>query len=201
VSRAQPTPAVAAAPGAPGSRRGPAPAARARARRVQPGPAPHDGLTMWVPPLVLTVAVLGYPLFVAPARGVLVIGLAALVLCALGLVVRSGALVTAGGVLALGQYALALWLAAAPPRLAGAVLFGVGLMLLVETADFSRRVRGATLGPGLVASQVRYWGGFAGLAGSRGLCAAGLATAASAVGRLPWAPAVAAGAGARGLRA
>ena len=148
---------------------------------------------MWLPPLVLTVAVLGYPLLVAPARGVLAIGLAALVLCALGLVVRSGALVTAGGVLALGQYALALWLAAAPPRLAGAVLFGVGLVLLVETADFSRRVRGATLGPGLVASQVRYWVGFAGLAGAAALVAAGLATAASAVVQLPWAPAFAAG--------
>src|SRR5262245_66221926 len=104
---------------------------------------------MWLPPLVLTVAVLGYPLLVAPARGVLIIGLAALALCALGLVVRSAPLVTACGVLAFGQYALALWLAAAPPRLAGAALFGVGLVLLVETADFSRRVRGATLGPGL----------------------------------------------------
>src|SRR4029450_2531469 len=117
VSRAQPTRRVAAAPGAPGSRVGPAPAARARARRVQPGPAPHDVLTMWVPPLVLPVAVLGYPLFVAPARGVLVIGLAALVLCALGLVVRSGALVTAGGVLALGHHPPALWVSRRPARL------------------------------------------------------------------------------------
>jgi len=130
---------------------------------------------MWLPPIVLALAVLGYPLFVAPARGVLVIGLAALALCALGLVVRSASLVTACGVLALGQYALALWIAAAPPRLAGAVLFGIGLVLLVETADFSRRVRGATLGPGLVASQVRYWVGFAGLAGAAALVAVTIA--------------------------
>ena len=148
---------------------------------------------MWLPPLVLAVAVLGYPLLITPARAILVIGLAALTLCALGLVVRSTALVTAGGVLALGQYALALWLAAGPPRLAGAGLFGVGLVLLVETADFSRRVRDATLGPGLVASQVRYWVGFAGLAAATALVAAGLGTAASAAVRLPWAPAFAAG--------
>jgi hypothetical protein len=148
---------------------------------------------MWLPPLVLAVAVLGYPLLIAPVRSVLVIGLAALALCALGLVVRSAALVTAGGVLAVGQYASALWLAAGPPRLAGAVLFGVGLVLLVETADFTRRVRGATLGPGLVAAQVSHWVGFAGLAGAAALFAAGLATAASAVVRLPWAPAFAAG--------
>jgi hypothetical protein len=154
---------------------------------------------MWLPPLVLALAVLGYPLLIAPARGVLIIGLAALALCALSLVVRSASLVTACGVLALGQYALALWIAAAPPRLAGAVLFGIGLVLLVETADFSRRVRGATLGPGLVASQVRYWVGFAGLAGAAALVAAGLATAASAVVRLPWAPAFAAGGAAAAL--
>ena len=154
---------------------------------------------MWLPPLVLALAVLGYPLLVAPARGVLVIGLAALALCALGLIVRSAPLVTACGVLALGQYALALWLAAAPPRLAGAVLFGVGLVLLVETADFSRRVRGATLGPGLVPSQVRYWVGFSGLAAVAALVAAGLATAASPAVRLPWAPAFAAGGAAAAL--
>ena len=154
---------------------------------------------MWLPPIVLALAVLGYPFLVAPARGVLVTGLAALALCALGLVVRSASLVTACGVLALGQYALALWIAAAPPRLAGAVLFGIGLVLLVETADFSRRVRGATLGPGLVASQVRYWVGFAGLAGAAALVAVGLATAARAVVRLPWAPAFAAGGAVAGL--
>jgi hypothetical protein len=154
---------------------------------------------MWLPPLVLAVAVLGYPLLIAPVRSVLVIGLAALALCALGLVVRSAALVTAGGVLAVGQYASALWLAAGPPRLAGAVLFGVGLVLLVETADFTRRVRGATLGPGLVAAQVSHWVGFAGLAGAAALFAAGLATAASAVVRLPWAPAFAAGGAAAAL--
>jgi hypothetical protein len=154
---------------------------------------------MWLPPLVLAVAVLGYPLLIAPVRSVLVIGLAALALCALGLVVRSAALVTAGGVLAVGQYASALWLAAGPPRLTGAVLFGVGLVLLVETADFSRRVRGATLGPGLVAAQVSHWVGFAGLAGAAALFAAGLATAASAVVRLPWAPAFAAGGAAAAL--
>jgi hypothetical protein len=154
---------------------------------------------MWLPPLVLAVAVLGYPLLIAPVRSVLVIGLAALALCALGLVVRSAALVTAGGVLAVGQYASALWLTAGPPRLAGAVLFGVGLVLLVETADFTRRVRGATLGPGLVAAQVSHWVGFAGLAGAAALFAAGLATAASAVVRLPWAPAFAAGGAAAAL--
>ena len=154
---------------------------------------------MWLPPLVLAVLVLGYPLLVTPARAVLVVGLVALALCVLGLVVRAAVLVTAGGVLALGQYALALWLAAGPPRLAGAVLFGVGLVLLVETADFSRRVRGATLGPGLVASQVRYWVGFAAIAGAAALVAAGLATAASLMVRLPWAPAFAAGGAAAAL--
>jgi hypothetical protein len=56
------------------------------------------------------------------------------------------------------------------------------------------------LGPRLVASQVRYWVGFAGLAGAaRRSLPPGLATAASAVVRLPWAPAFAAGGAAAAL--
>jgi len=79
------------------------------------------------------------------------------------------------------------------------VLVGVGMVLLLETADFSRRVRSAALGPGLVASQVRYWAAFGALAGAVTLIAAGLATAASAVVSLPWSPAFAAAGAAAAL--
>jgi hypothetical protein len=72
------------------------------------------------------------------------------------------------------------------------VLVGVGVVLLVETADFSRRARNAALGPGLVASQVRYWAAFGALAGAVALGATGLATAASVAVSLPWSPAFAA---------
>jgi hypothetical protein len=154
---------------------------------------------MWLAPAIVVVMLVGYPLLIAPTKAVLVIGLLAAVLCVFGIVVRSTAVVVGGGVLALSQYTLALWLSAGPPRLAGAVLVGVGMMLLLETADFSRRVRSAALGPGLVASQVRYWAAFSARAGAVALVAAGLATAASAVVSLPWSPAVAAAGAAAAL--
>jgi hypothetical protein len=49
------------------------------------------------------------------------------------------------------------------------------------------------MGPGLVSSQIRYWGTFAALAGTAALVVIAVATAASAVVRLPWSPAFAAG--------
>lgn len=147
---------------------------------------------MWLPPAILSVAIVAYPLLVAPTKAVLVLALAALALCSLGLVVRSTSVVVAGGGLVLGQYTLALWLAGGPLRPGGAALLGVGLALLVETADFDRRIRGAALGPGLVASQIRYWAGSAVLAGAVALVVVVLAAAASAMVSLPWSPAFAA---------
>src|SRR2546422_11705719 len=121
---------------------------------------------MWLPSAIPVVVLVGYPLLIAPTRAVLVIGVAAVVLCALGIAVLSTPVVVAGCVLALGEYALALWLSPGPPRLAGAVLFGVALILLLETVDFARRVGHAAMGPGLVSSQIRYWGTAAAAAGT-----------------------------------
>jgi len=147
---------------------------------------------MWLPAALPVVVLVGYPLLVAPTRAVLVIGVAAMVLCALGIAVHSTPVVVAGGVLALGEYALALWLSTGPPRLTGAVLFGIGLFLLLETTDFARRLRHAAIGPGVVASQVRYWVVFVTLAGTAAFVLIGIATVASLIARPPWAPAFAA---------
>src|SRR3989442_14851890 len=126
---------------------------------------------MWLPSALPVVVLVGYPLLIAPPRAVLTIGVAAIVLCALGVAVRSTPVVVVGGVLALGEYALALWLSTGPPRLTRAVLFGVGLLLLLETTDFARRLRHAAMGPGGVASHARYWVGLPTLpaAGAGGL--------------------------------
>lgn len=147
---------------------------------------------LWLLPAILGVAVVAYPILIAPTKPVLMIALGALVLGAFGIVVRSTSVVIAAAGLALGQYALALWLSGGPLRLAGAALFGVGLVLLVETADFDRRARDAALGPGLVVSQMRYWAIFAALAGPAALVVVWLATAASVVVSMPWSPAFAA---------
>ena len=97
-----------------------------------------------------------------------------------------------GMVLALGEYTLALWLADGPPRLAGAALLGVVLVLLLETADFGRRAHRATIGPGLFAAQLRSWAVVAALTGMGAWAAGAGASVASAAVRLPWAPAIAA---------
>jgi len=139
---------------------------------------------------MLACALVGYPLLIAPATSVLTLGIIALALCALGFLLGTP-LVVGGAVIALGEYALALWLAGSPPQLAGAALFGVGVTLLLQTADFGWRARRAALGPGVVAAQVRYWALFGAIAGASALAAIGVASTASASVRLPWAPALA----------
>ena len=133
----------------------------------------------------------GVPIAIAPSTAVAGLGAAALILCWLGILLAAPVLV-GGMVLALGEYTLALALAGGPPRLAGAALLGVVLLLLLETADFGRRAHRATLGPGLLAAQLRAWAAAAALTGTGALAASAGASVASAAVRLPWAPAIAA---------
>jgi hypothetical protein len=139
----------------------------------------------------LALVVVSYPLLIAHSTAVVVTGVAALVVCVLGILVATHVLV-GGMVLALVEYTLALWISGGPPRPAGAVCLGVVLLLLLETADFGRRAHGAAIGPGVVPAQIRSWVLFGSLAGMIALLASAAANAASLAVRLPWAPAVAA---------
>ena len=140
---------------------------------------------------VLALVVVSYPLAIAYSTAVVALGLAALLVCVLGILVATHVLV-GGMVLALVEYTLALWISGGPPRPAGAVCLGVVLLLLLETADFARRAHGAAIGPGVVPAQIRSWALFGSLAGMISLLASAAANAASLAVRLPWAPAVAA---------
>jgi hypothetical protein len=149
-------------------------------------------------PAVLALALVSAPLLIAPASSVVALGAAALMLCALGILGVMPAL--AGGmVLALGEYALALRLAGGGPRLGGAVLLGVGLVLLLETAEFGRRAHHAAIGPGVLLAQIRSWALCGALTGAGSLVAGAAASAVGASMRLPWAAAVAAAAAAVAL--
>jgi len=141
--------------------------------------------------VVLALALVSYPLLIAPSTAIMVIGSVALALCCLGILFSTPVLV-AGVVLALGEYALALWLWAGPLRLTGAVLLGVGLVVLLETGDNARRARHAARGPGVVTSQLRYWAVLGALSGMGALVLTSVARAASGSVRLPWVPAIAA---------
>jgi len=147
---------------------------------------------------VLALSLVGYPLLITPSTTVLVLGAAAMMLCVLGILVATPVLV-GGMVLALAEYTLAPSLAGGPPRLASAVLLGVVLVLLLETADFGRRAHHAAIGPGVLLAQIRSWAVFGALAGAGALVAIAAASVASASLRLPWAPAVAAAGAAAAL--
>jgi hypothetical protein len=114
-----------------------------------------------------------------------------MLLCWLGIVVATPVLVV-GMALALGEYTLALWLAGGPPRLGSAVLLGIVLVVLLETADYGRRAHRAAIGPGLLLAQIRAWAVFAAVTGMGALAVSAAASVASAAVRLPWAGAVAA---------
>jgi hypothetical protein len=122
------------------------------------------------------------PLSVRPAPPpVLWLTWAAFAVGGIGVLVWSVPLVTAAGVLALIGYALALVIVgpAADPLLAAAL--GAALVLLLALVHFAGRVRGAALGPGVVAAQARRSLAVAGL----GVAAAmGLLAAAVPVGAL-----------------
>jgi hypothetical protein len=140
---------------------------------------------------VLALALVSYPLLIAPSAAVLALGALALIVCVLGILVATHVLV-AGVVLALAEYMVALWMGGGPPRLAGAVSLGVVLLLLVETADFGRRAHRAVIGPGVVLAQLRSWALLGALAGTVAVLVSVVASVASTVIRVPWAPAVAA---------
>jgi len=115
---------------------------------------------MWIP-RILAVAVLGYPLLIAPVRSILAVALARWPLRAgTGRALQS--LVTPRRA-ALAEYAARAPLA--PGRLvsAGGALRR-GLVLWWRPPISVAAFRGATLGPGLVVAG-SYWAGFAGIAG------------------------------------
>jgi len=140
---------------------------------------------------LLALLIAGYPLLIARSTTVAALGGAALVVCVLG-ILGAVRVVVGGIVLALAEYALALWIRGGPPRLADAALLGVALLLLLESADFGRRAHRAALGPGVLRAQLGSWALSGALAGIVAWLATTAASAASAAVRLPWAPAVAA---------
>ena len=147
---------------------------------------------MWGLAAVLVLCLAGYPVVLVPVKPVIVTASIAVALCAAGLVLRTIQLVTLGLATALAAYAIAVWLLDGPPRLIEAAIFGLVMALAVEVAEFDRRFRGAMLGAGVVAAQVRAW---MASAGAGGIATCVLLIAAGLVGSivvLPWTPIVAA---------
>lgn len=114
--------------------------------------------------LVLLVVLAALPLDVRPSTPpVAWITTAALVVGGVGVVVWSVPLVTAAGSLVVIAYALALAIAGPAADVLTAIALGAVLVLLLALVQLGGRVRGAALGPSVIAVQVRQWLAVAGL--------------------------------------
>jgi hypothetical protein len=107
--------------------------------------------------VALLVVVAGLPVSVLPAPPVTWLAAGALVVGAAGVVARVVPLVTAGASLALVAYALALVIERPPVSAVAASTLGATLVLLLALVQFEDHVRGAALGPRVVAGQARRW--------------------------------------------
>jgi hypothetical protein len=112
-------------------------------------------------PIAVLVAV---PLWTAPAWPVLFFGAIFGLLCAAGSLGRWLPLVTAGGSLAVMDYALALWLSGGGLNVVGAAAFGLALVLLLDLTEFAGRFRAARLASNPLRAQVAFWLGRAAVA-------------------------------------
>jgi hypothetical protein len=106
---------------------------------------------------ILAVAVVAFPVAALPAPPVTWLAGVALVVLAAGVVTLAVPVVTAGASLALIADALALAIARPPVDPVAAIAFGTALVLLPTLVHLAGRARGATLGPGVVAAQIRQW--------------------------------------------
>lgn len=106
---------------------------------------------------VLLAAVAALPVSVMPSPPVTWLAGGALVVGGAGVIVRVVPLVTAGASLGLIAYALALVIARPALSAVAASALGAALVLLLALARFGAGVRGAALGPRVVAGQLRRW--------------------------------------------
>ena len=113
-----------------------------------------------VPAAVFALVLFAIPCVVAPMKPVAVVGGLGLVLAGAGI----GGLwrwpVIAATCVFLIEYAVALSVARALPRVGGAVAFGLALLLLLESIELGRGLRRATVDARVIRSQVIAWLGF-----------------------------------------
>jgi hypothetical protein len=146
---------------------------------------------MWRIVLLLVVALVGQPLVIHPTKAIAIVAGVALLLCAVGVAIRFTPVFVVGVALALAGHTLALTLSASPPRLGAALVAGVVAALTLDVAEFERRFRHVTLGPGVVARQCWYWAKCAATGALAGTALIVVAGAMNSTVRVPWPPVLA----------
>jgi hypothetical protein len=105
-------------------------------------------------PLVVAAAV---PIWTAPSAPVAVIEYVALLLCALGIAGAVRAPLTAGCVVAVIGYAVALCSRSDGPDVMGSAIFGLALLFLLDLSEFARCFQGAEIAKDVLRAQLAYW--------------------------------------------
>jgi len=127
------------------------------------------------------------PLGVAPIRPVAAGAGLGVLLAAVGLAGYWRWPVLAGAGVLLLDYTAALWVSHAPLGIAGALAFGLALLLLLESVELGRGVRGARVEGRLARAQAGAWSGFAGAA--LGAAVLGFAVSGGLAASIPFAAA------------
>jgi len=97
------------------------------------------------------------PVCASPSLAIAAIEAVAVLLCMLGTAVALTAPVTAGCVVAVIGYAVALQSGSAELDVIGGGIFGLALLFLLDLSEFTRRFRGAKIANDVLQSQLVYW--------------------------------------------
>jgi len=100
--------------------------------------------------LAALVLIAGAPWLVLPERHVLAAGVVAAAICAGGLLLPSLGLATAGAVLAVLVFSVALLVASAANAVIAAMLMGIAVLMLLDATHFQQRFGRSAITPGVV---------------------------------------------------
>ena len=113
-------------------------------------------MTRLVPALALPI-LMGVPLWVETSWGVGLLASANGALCFIAILRSSPSVATVGGVCALLSLALAFRHASDSANVAGAVVFGLALLLFADGVHLCRRFDGAAIAPAFWRRQIVWW--------------------------------------------
>ena len=105
---------------------------------------------VWLSGIAAVLLIAGVPCLVLPERLVLCAGVVAAAVCAGGLLLPSLGLATAGAVLAVLVFSVALLVASAANAVMAAMLMGIAVLVLLDATHFHQRFSGSAIMPGVV---------------------------------------------------
>jgi hypothetical protein len=109
---------------------------------------------VWLSGIAAVLLIAGVPCLVLPDRLVLCAGVMAAAVCAGGLLLPSLGLATAGAVLAVLVFSVALLVASAANAVMAAMLMGIAVLVLLDATHFHQRFSRSAIMPGVVRAHI-----------------------------------------------